>query len=83
MIDSYIHAYQVDPTKLRLDLLRGTSDWIRWIPESKEECASLSCGDCRVYAIKCGFSVCSHGNCEYQDGLPDRHPQRRIQEWLV
>lgn len=82
MLDAYFLDYQSNRTKLQLDLVSGGSDYIRWIPVSKKECASLSCVDCRKSLIRCCSSDRCHGNCEYQDSLPDRHPQTRIQEWL-
>lgn len=70
MIDGYIRAYGDSNQECDQNLIKGTSDYIRWIPETKAECDSLECVDCRRSLVRCCTSDRCHGHCDFQDSLP-------------
>lgn len=70
MLDSYL-IYHIDSKdQCDIDLIKGSSSWIRWIPETIAECDSLECMDCRKSLVSCCSSDRSHNKCAYRDTLP-------------
>ena len=71
MIDAYELDYLDSKDDCHKRLFEGGSDYIRWIPETKAECDDLKCVDCRRSLVNCCCSDREHGNCDYQNSLPD------------
>ena len=69
MIDNYIRLYADDPQSKYL--IAGNSGWKRWIPETQTECDSLECMDCAESLVGACMSNRCHGNCEFQNSLPE------------
>jgi hypothetical protein len=70
MIDGYELMYGDSDQECDRNLIKGTSSWIRWIPETIAECDSLECMNCRKALVNCAFVGRSHTNCPHRDSLP-------------
>ena len=71
MIDAYHLDYMDSNCECHKRLYEGGSDYLRWIPETKAECESLNCVDCRRSLVNCCCSDREHGNCDFQKSLPE------------
>ncbi len=70
MLDGYQNCYGDSKEKCHIELIKGSSSWIRWVPETIAECDSLECMDCRKSTVNCCASDRSHNKCDFRDTLP-------------